>query len=310
MLANHTNARRPLPSAFTLIEVLVVIAIVIVLSGLLLGAVQAAREAANRVTCQNHLKQLAIAALHHHLAKGSFPTGVHLIGDNGGTNLEVELLPYFEQDNLQAQYNYADLSSNAVTTQVLKLLLCPSDPLPQPVQQCPACNLFYGVGCYGGNAGTQSFSLDFADNPRKDRRDGIFFQDSTTRLADVTDGHSNTFLFGERSHWDKEFDHVNEPYHQFSPDYFPLRSWGKWANYCYPSHNLLSTAVPINYQTPWPNTYEANIRDRICAFGSGHPGGANFAFVDGSVRFVSDQTSLATLHALSTRAGGEVADVQ
>jgi prepilin-type processing-associated H-X9-DG protein len=174
------------------------------------------------------------------------------------------------------------------------------------VQQCAACSQLFGVGCYGGNAGTRSFSLDFA--PRKDPRDGIFFQDSTTRLAGVTDGHSNTFLFGERYHQDKEFDHLNDQYQQFSPGYFPLRSWGKWANYCYPSHQLLSTAVPINYQTPLGAT-EAQIKNRIGAFGSGHPGGANFAFVDGSVRFLSDQTNLSTLQALSTRAGGEVFDM-
>jgi prepilin-type N-terminal cleavage/methylation domain-containing protein/prepilin-type processing-associated H-X9-DG protein len=303
MFMNHTNAQRPLQNGFTLVEVLVVTVIITMLVGLLLRGVQAAREAANRMTCQNHLKQLALAALHHHDAKGCFPSGVRLIGEDGGTTLAVELLPYFEQENLQEKYNYAGLSSDAVAGQVLKLLLCPSDPLPKPLAQCPACEQFYAVGCYGGNAGTRSFTLDLAA-PGKDPRNGIFFQDSRTRLADVTDGHGSTFLFGERSHRDEEFDRVS--FH-FDSDYFPLRSWGKWANYCFPSHDLLSTAVPINYQTPpWPSTVESNVRDRICAFGSGHPGGANFAFVDGSVRFLSDQTALTILHALSTRAGGEV----
>jgi prepilin-type processing-associated H-X9-DG protein/prepilin-type N-terminal cleavage/methylation domain-containing protein len=292
-----------LTSAFALIEILVVMAILAVLAGLLLGAVQAAREAANRLTCQNHLRQLALAALHHHSAKGSFPTGVHLIGQDDGTTLEAELLPYLELQNLYNQFNYSDTGpgSDAVVTQVLKLLICPSDLLPNPVQLCPACGTFYGVGCYAGNAGTRSFSLHFA--PRKDPRDGIFFQDSTTRLQDITDGHSNTFLLGERSHRDSEFDVASRRF----GDYYPLRSWGKWANYCYPSHHMLSTAVPINYQTP-ASAAEPELRDRLCAFGSGHAGGANFAFVDGSVRFLSDQTNLTTLQALSTRAGGEVVD--
>ena len=305
MLANLTHARRPLPSAFTLIEILVVMAILAVLAGLLLGAVQAARETANRITCQNNLKQLALAALHHHSAKGSFPTGVHLIGQDDGTTLEAELLPYLEMQNLYDRFDYSDTGpgSDAVVTQVLKLLICPSDLLPNPVQQCPACGQFYGVGCYAGNAGTRSFSLDFS--PRKDPRDGIFFQDSTTRLQDVTDGHSNTFLLGERSHRDGKFDVVSRGF----GDYYPLRSWGKWANYCYPSHHMLSTAVPINYQTPPSDSVvEANVRDRICAFGSGHPGGANFAFADSSVRFVSDQIAFTALQALSTRAGSEVVD--
>ena len=121
----------------------------------------------------------------------------------------------------------------------------------------------------------------------------------------MTDGTSNTFLFGERSHRDKEFDFTTR--YSF-PDYYPLAGWGKWANFCYPEHHLLSTQVPINYQTPpWPAT-EAQVGDRLSAFGSGHPGGANFALVDGSVRFVSDRTNLAILRALSTRNGGEVVD--
>jgi prepilin-type processing-associated H-X9-DG protein/prepilin-type N-terminal cleavage/methylation domain-containing protein len=306
MPANYTNAPPPLRNAYTLAEMLVVIAILAVLSGLLLAAVQAAREAGNRLTCQNHLKQLAVAALHHHDVKGRFPTGVHLI-DNGNLadTLEVELLPYFEKKDLQEQF-YRTRGDTAVITQVIPLLLCPSDTLPDPVQPCSACGTFEAVGCYGGNAGTRSFSLDFAP-PGKDPRNGIFFQDSMTRLDDVTDGWSNTFLLGERSHRDNEFDVVSSP--PFFSGYYPLRSWGMWGNYCNPSHHLLSAAVPINYQTPPLHTQEAQIKDRICAFGSGHPGGANFAFVDGSVRFLSDQTDLTTLRALSTRAGGEAFDM-
>src|SRR5215831_19415213 len=105
----HFTTRR----GFTLIELLVVIAIIAVLIGLLLSAVQKVREAANRAQCLNNLKQIALAAHNYHDAAGRFPPGVHLpvpVSDRptGGTNLWVELLPYFEQDNLQRKWDYTD----------------------------------------------------------------------------------------------------------------------------------------------------------------------------------------------------------
>ena len=134
---------------FTLVELLVVIAIVAVLIGLLLPAVQNAREAANRMSCTNNLRQLAIAAHHFHDDHGKFPTGARLpvdVGDRptGGTNLWVELLPYFEQDNLYKKWDDNDNRNNvaggrdATQAQVIKILLCPSDPLPEPVVELTA----------------------------------------------------------------------------------------------------------------------------------------------------------------------------
>jgi prepilin-type N-terminal cleavage/methylation domain-containing protein/prepilin-type processing-associated H-X9-DG protein len=314
--------------AFTLIELLVVIAIIGVLIGLLLSAVQKVREAANRASCANNLKQLALAALNYHDGNKKFPTGLHPVESIGGrhangTCWKLELLPYLEQENLKNRWDPTDFSNNvkggmnATTAQILQVLICPSDPLTDPVcfldlspwvPQYAYARGFYGLSSYGGNGGTRSFPNKLAT------RDGIFFQDSRIGVADVTDGTSNTFLFGERSHRDPEFDRLAFNY---DPPVYSLGRFGGWAT-VFPtgggslSEHLLSPPVPINYRVP-AGTSPEDFRGpygvenaRLCAFGSGHPGGANFAFAGGSVRFLSEGIPVETLQALSTRAGGEV----
>ncbi len=316
-----TNARR---RGFTLIELLVVIGIIAVLIGLLLPAVQKVREAANRASCLNNLKQLALAAHHYHDTAGKFPTGARLSVDvggrpTGGTTLMVELLPYFEQDNLYKKWDDYDNRNNvaggrnATQAQVIKILLCPSDLLPEPVWELtaetagspPWSRGFYGLSSYGGNAGKRSVHTGGPPSFPRMTRDGLFFIDSSLGLADVTDGTSNTFLFGERFHRDLEFDR-RRPF--VWPDATPVGGWGRWgyvANAGAMFQVTLHTAAPINYRVP-PGGDFSTLENRGCAFGSGHPGGANFAFADGSVRFLSDSTPLLMLQALSTRCGGEV----
>jgi prepilin-type N-terminal cleavage/methylation domain-containing protein/prepilin-type processing-associated H-X9-DG protein len=302
---------------FTLIELLVVIAIIAILIGLLLPAVQKVREAANRMKCANNLKQIALAAHHYHDIAGLFPPGARLPADvsgrpTGGTNVWVELLPYFEQDNLAKKWDDKDNRNNvtggrnATTAQVIKILLCPSDQLPDPVSQytlTPAwATGFYGMSSYGGNAGIRSVLA------ARMTRDGIFFIDSSVRIADVTDGTSSTFLFGERFHRDTEYDRQQPT---LWPDASPLAGVGKWGYVADGRANAnvtLSTPVRINYRVPLGGGF-STLEDRLCAFGSGHPGGATFAFADGSARFVRDSTPLDTLQALSTIARGEVTEV-
>jgi prepilin-type processing-associated H-X9-DG protein len=159
------------------------------------------------------------------------------------------------------------------------------------------------MSSYGGNGGRRSNNNPGVTDPPTD--DGIFFPNSHVRIADVTDGTSITFLFGERYHRDPEFDQSGTVYMK------PIAKWGHWGQplrYAPRVHCTLSTPVPINYQMP-PAGGQAEMHNRQCAFGSGHLGGANFALVDGSVRFVSDQTPLDILQALSTRAGGEAVAV-
>src|SRR5262249_50699591 len=135
-------------------------------------------------------------------------------------------------------------------------------------------------------------------------RDGIFFIDSRVGMKDITDGTSNTFLFGERYHRDPEFDRLHDVVCPGSLSTATRGMWGYVANAGAMANVTLSTPQPINYRVPSGGVY-SGLGDRSCAFGSGRPGGSNFAFPDGSVRFLSESTPLETLRALSTRAGGE-----
>ena len=301
---------------FTQLELLVVIAIIGVLIGLLLPAVQKVREAANRTSCLNNLKQIALAAHTFHDTHKKFPAGAHLPVlqsgvPTGGTNLWVELLQHFEQDNLYKKWDPDNRKNvagdrNATQAQVIKLLICPSDPLPADVVENSAEATpkwswgFYGMSSYGGNAGKRTVPI--ADMSR----DGIFWIDSRVRLTDIKDGTEYTLLFGERYHHDPEFDRLRPI---LMNAIAPIEEIGKWGYVAGPAgvmaNATLHSAVPINYRMPSDGDLLA-LASRDCAFGSGHPGGANFAFADGHVKFLEESLSLDTLKALSTIRGGEV----
>ena len=322
--ASQSYSRRGL----TLVELLVVIAVVGILVALLLPAVQAARESARRTHCANNLKQLIVAAHHCHNTNGRFPPAFILVPTNnrsfaGGTTLWVELFPYLGEHNLQWAWDYSDYRNNlrggrnATSAHVIEVLLCPSHALREnPLdwtnvsQHWPNlawANGFYGASHYGGNGGTLPFNLFSAPS-----EDGVFFRSSRVRLADITDGTSKTFLFGERSPEDPEYDRLTAAFDPGSGPLVKLGTWG-WAGSRTGScaTNLLGTPVPINYRVPpLPNAGDwLWFMFRRSAFGSDHPGGATFAFADGSVRFIADDLPLKQLQALSTRAGEEVNEV-
>jgi prepilin-type N-terminal cleavage/methylation domain-containing protein/prepilin-type processing-associated H-X9-DG protein len=317
---------------FTLIELLVVIAIIAILIGLLLPAVQKVREAAARLQCSNNLKQVSLAAFSYEGVYGRFPSGINvpvgtgsgvysgtvfptnaLYYKNGGPiydppipgqyiSLFEALLPYIEQDNLQKQLNltqnqYGNCNGPTSTgAQIIKILLCPSDTIQNPVSTYTTRGVtyYFGMNSYGGNGGTRSWYIDTSSTT-----DGMFYINSAVKITDVTDGTSNTLFFGERYHKDPVYTNIAT-----------LGGWA-WANYSAGQDYLFSTRVPINYTLPLGTVtgsaggYPED--SRVAAFGSGHTGGANFAMADGSVRFLTltSNGDLAVLQALSTRAGNE-----
>lgn len=314
---------------FTLVEVLVVIAIIGILIALLLPAVQSARESARRMQCANQLKQLALAAHSFHTTRGSFPPGVDH-SSRRGISLFVFLLPYFEQSNLHEQWNYANPNNNtlggkqALAATVLPELICPSDQIPSNPMMNHGSGKWYGITSYGGNGGTRSFHPDCGML----MTDGVFFttgqysfpQENQVPVctADIRDGASNTLLFGERSHTDWNYDSFAA--HGFEQTMGEYGYWTGSGGHLALGDVTLSSHARINYRVPItydgraaadpPVNSRADFRFyadlRLCAFGSNHPGGANFAFADGSIHFLSESMELASLRVLSTRRGGEI----
>ncbi len=317
-------------AAFTLIELLVVIAIIAVLIALLLPAVQSAREAARRVQCVNNLKQLGLAMHNYHDSLGCFPMSMGLDSPGFGFPEPVSysglsmLLPYMEQSVVFNAINYSilrgDPGNNTAMATSVASFLCPSDPqrnLPpgeagENYRPNSGNILQYVSGSsdpWGFNASLPPFN-------------GPFYPVSKTRIADITDGTTNTAAFSEMGLGDMSNAIATEKTDQFWTQTWPSTDIQAISDcQSFPASNLayqgLSTSgVPwIEGSTSAMYNHVNTPNKRSCIFPPGrivntansdHPGGVNTLMCDGSVRFVKNSISLPTWQALGSRNGGEV----
>ncbi len=312
---------------FTLIELLVVIAIMAVLIALLLPAVQAAREAARRAQCVNNLKQIGLALHNYHDSVGAFPMSYSARGKfvDGQTDTApgwawaTMILPQLEQGPIYNAVNFAMSveapQSSTVVLAALKVFVCPSDMATSP----------FAVLDGSGNTLVMMTASSYAASVGNDATDsttglnndglgnGVMFRNSAVRLADITDGSSQTILVGERA-WA-----ITEGVWAGVVTNGTTRRGPK--NPCPTTGALFyaaATLVQAHGNVLNTNTDPDGGLDDFSSF---HPGGANFVFADGSVRFLKSvlrnsgqtpggatiysPTSL-ILQALSTRGGGEV----
>ncbi|MBW3539813.1 MAG: DUF1559 domain-containing protein [Planctomycetes bacterium] len=270
-----------------------VIAVIGILTGLLLPAVQQARESARRTQCRSHLKQIGLAMHNYHDTFRAFPMATHWAP--GGTlySALTAVLPYHEQDPLYGRYDmhapsYSVFNEDVIGQQV-PLYLCPSMALRRPVPATSCGEKNRAPGSYAVCTGTQSGFGRVHNGAIVPHYAG------PTQFRDMQDGASHTFLAGEIDYGLENFLWSSGPC-QGQPKY-GTAVWGIG----HPGMSMAATVGLFN------SDRLVNGFDEYETFRSDHPGGVHFAMTDGAVRFVSEVIDDRLLDALATRAGGEVA---
>ncbi len=327
---------------FTLIELLVVIAIIAVLIGLLLPAVQAAREAARRAQCVNNLKQIGLSMHNYESAIGSFPMGGALYNPTSASTRGsirsftafAMILPYMEQSNVGNSLNFnlraaQDPGGRANWTGLITQVnsyVCPSDSPIMPFTQAESPNPYSQTSYFpsGGTWNTVAYYLG-PEIWKGYPGNGAFDSFTSYGIKAFTDGTSNTILVGECARYKNDPDRV---FNQWSRWEFFGSSFGSGTTrpqglaFQVPRINAPPKIGDGRFTGP-PSSLPAGTEDDSdyknwlkdipiyqefgqWGFRSQHPGGANFVFADGSVKFLKETINLSAYRALGTRSSGEV----
>jgi prepilin-type N-terminal cleavage/methylation domain-containing protein len=328
----------PSRRAFTLVELLVVIAVIGILIALLLPAVQAAREAARRAECKNNLRQLGLAVLNYESTYRTLPASaivnlsVTSTGNNGSWGVHGRILHFLEQANLydQVDLNVAWDFQQAIDGLEVPVFTCPGDPGALRIRDPGGGKVHLVPTSYGFNLGTW-----FVFDPQTRRGgDGAFYPNSHLRMSAFRDGTSNTLLAAEVKAWQTYTRNGGPPTTQIPSDASEaativtsaaqIKSTGhtEWADgrvhhsgftavltpNTFVPFDLGGEIVDADYNS-WQegrNGSAGSPSYAIVTSRSYHPGVVNAGLLDGSVRSISETIDLTTWRAMATRARGDI----
>ncbi|MEM9657500.1 MAG: DUF1559 domain-containing protein [Planctomycetota bacterium] len=311
-LGLREGALRRCSTGLTLVELLVVIAVIGLLIALLLPAVQAAREAARRTSCLNNLRQTSLAIINYEGARKSLPAGYELnaspqAGQPPALNgMLTIILPYLEASNLEETYDYElgylNSQNQAAVNTPVPTYQCPSVPNQRKVSLQGLPFPFIPEGATA--QATDYFGLNEvfdANKPAANRAECVFSdiwfsEGDSKRLAQITDGTSNTILLVEKAGLPELY--VNGQPRGEQP-YF----YSSWAGPSGIQAYSVEAESDPSYPTPGPVFINARNNHTIYSF---HPGGVHVSLCDGSARMLGDDVEFIVWWRLALPDDGEI----